>query len=80
VPEGFILFTDPEAKSIYRMDLSTRNYVKIPIESHDTPLVIDYDYRRKQIYWIDVGRKMILTATLDGGNTSRTFRILSDSK
>lgn len=78
MPDGFILFTDTTTKAIYRVDLTTRSYVRIPIASHTNPVAIDYDYMRKRIYWTDVGQQMILAATLDG-LSSRAIRILPNS-
>ena len=79
VPDRFVLFTDTTAKAIYRMDLTTRSYVKIPLPSHNNPIAIDYDYIGERIYWTDVGRKMIRSATLDG-LSSRTIRMLPNSE
>jgi len=79
MPDQFILFTDTTSHAIYRMDLSTRSYVKIPLPSLDTPIAIDYDYIGQQIYWTDVGQKMIYTATLDG-LSYRAIRVLPSSE
>ncbi|XP_052789120.1 deleted in malignant brain tumors 1 protein-like [Mya arenaria] len=78
VPDQFLLFTDTTNKAIFRMDMNSHSYVKIPLPSHNNPIAIDYDYIGERIYWTDVGRKLIRSASLDG-MSSKTIRILPNN-
>ncbi|XP_052220549.1 deleted in malignant brain tumors 1 protein-like isoform X2 [Dreissena polymorpha] len=75
IPNRFLLFTDTTQRSIYRMDMTTKSYIAIPLPSQENPIAIDYDYIGERLYWTDVSKKMIRTATLDG-LSSKTIRVL----
>ena len=79
LPDNFLVFTDTKNHSIYRMDLTTKSYVQIPITRADNPISIDYDPIGGNIYWTDVGLKEIRTASINGEN-ERTIRMLGNGK
>ena len=79
LPDNFLLFTDTRQKGIFRMDMTSNSYVRIPLTLNDNPISIDYDPVDGRIYWTDVGLKQIRSATIDG-NSEKTVRLLGTGK
>jgi hypothetical protein len=54
--------------SITALSLSGSNVwiAKLPLPPQKNIIAIDYDYRRKKVFWTDVAAKKILSANLDG--------------
>lgn len=79
LPDNFLLFTDSVQKQIYRMDMSTKSYVAVPVSRNDIPIAIDYDYVDGRIYWTDVGLKQIRSVSINGNSEKIVLILDTDS-
>ena len=64
--ENFLLFTDTYHKQVYQMDADSGEFSALPLSGHDNPIAVDYDPMEGNVYWTDVGAKVIKRAGLDG--------------
>lgn len=67
-PDNFLVFTDSTSHVIFRMDLTTHNFVLVPLHRSGNPVAIDYDPVDGRIYWTDVVMREIHSVTADAQN------------
>ena len=78
-PDNFLVFTDSTSHVIFRMDLTTHNFVLVPLHRSGNPVAIDYDPVDGRIYWTDVVMREIHSVTADAQN-QLVVRYLGGSK
>ncbi|PVD22132.1 hypothetical protein C0Q70_17937 [Pomacea canaliculata] len=66
LPDTFLLFTDWNKTSVFRMDMMSYSYITVPLQGMGRPFAIDYDYINSRIYWTDLDARLIRSARVDG--------------
>ncbi|XP_025113550.1 uncharacterized protein LOC112575757 [Pomacea canaliculata] len=80
VPSQFILFTDTNTHTLYRMDLNSYSYINIPVGGNGNPVAVDYDFLTNRVYWTDVATDEIRSSNLDGTNPMAVRKLASASQ